>query len=370
MHQSKSSDVRVLRGDVTVLRIFDVAGGIDLVGVERVLSGRGPVARIRLSRVEPKAIAFDDPPVVTDILAPALDVLGQRVETQASARIHSFGVVSLSLVVTLPREMPWGEFERFAREAEREAAALPFWRASLDSLLSALSPAVSGATAVRMEEDYAVVTVRELQGVRATELTAAVDLVPLLTHDARPLSDAARRDVLRHAYSYYEDDLAVLTWDRALVVEPSPDDDLTDVLEVANAQLLELRYYDALLDDELPRIYGKAAAVRHNAWVLRGRYSRAANQMRALVAEVVQITEKVDNAIKVTDDVYLARLYGAALELFRVRFWTDAIDRKLALIRDTYTALYDEAVATRAEWLEVAILLLIVLETVLAFTRH
>jgi hypothetical protein len=370
MPNSAKPDVRVLQGDVTVLRIFDVASGIDLLGVERVLSGRAPVARIRLSRVEPKAIAFDDPPVVTDLLAPTLEIGGLRVETRASARIHSFGVVSLSLDVKLPGEAAWADFERFAREAEREVAALPFWRASLDTLLDALRPALDRPASVRMEEDYAVVTVRGLAGVRATELMRAVDLVPLLTHDSRPLSESARKDVLRHAYSYYEDDLAVLTWDRALVVEPSPDDDVTDVLEVANAQLLELRYYDALLDDELPRIYEQAARARHNAWVLRGRYSRAANQMRALVAEVVQITEKVDNAIKVTDDVYLARLYGAALELFRVRFWTDAIDRKLSLIRDTYTALYDEAVATRAEWLEVAILLLIVLETVLAFTRR
>ena len=36
-------------------------------------------------------------------------------------------------------------------------------------------------------------------------------------------------------------------------------------------------------------------------------------------------------------------------------------------MRDIYTALYDEAVATRAEWLEAAIVLLIVLEIVMAF---
>ncbi|MDB4948511.1 MAG: hypothetical protein JWM27_1160 [Gemmatimonadetes bacterium] len=370
MPATPRSDVQVREAEVTVLRIFDVADGIDLVGVERALTGRGTVARIRLSRVEPKAIAFGDPPVVTDLMAPALEIGGTRVATRASARIHSFGVVSLSVDLVLPAPMPWAAFERFAREAEREAAGLSFWRVSLDALLEQIRPAMDRPSAVRMEEDYAVVTVRALDGCRATDLPRAVDLVPLLTHETRALGEAARRDVLKHAYSYYEDDLAVLTWDRALVVEPSPDDDLTDILEVANAQLLELRYYDALLDAELPRIYTQAAHARHNAWVLRGRYSRAANQMRALVAEVVQITEKVDNAIKVTDDVYLARVYGAALELFRVRFWTDAIDRKLALIRDTYTALYDEAVATRAEWLEVAILLLIVLETVVAVVRH
>ena len=42
-----------------------------------------------------------------------------------------------------------------------------------------------------------------------------------------------------------------------------------------------------------------------------------------------------------TEDVYLAKVYEAALEHFRVRDWEAAVDRKLAIIRDTYTALYD-----------------------------
>ena len=37
------------------------------------------------------------------------------------------------------------------------------------------------------------------------------------------------------------------------------------VLEFANAQLLELRYYDAMLDAELPRMYDRIAALRRLA---------------------------------------------------------------------------------------------------------
>ena len=366
--ESVAPPLVVGRASTEVLRIFDVAGEIALERVEQILAGRGPVARIRLSRVEPKALAFGDPPVVTDLAGPALEVRGERVETRASARIYSFGVVSLSLEVVHPRAMPWDEFVGFAREAELAAAGLPFWRTALDRLLEALRPALDLPSRVRMEEDYAVVTVRETDpALPAAALMERVDLVPLLTHDPQRLSPAARADVLRHRHSYYESDLVVLTWDRAFVLEPSADDDVADVLEVANAQLLELRYYDALLDEELPRIYEQAADVRRRGAALLRRYARAANQMRALVAEITQITEKVDNALKVTEDVYLARIYSSALDLFRVRHWAASIDRKLSLIRDTYTALYDEAVATRAEVLELAIVMLIVLEIVLAF---
>lgn len=358
----------VVRASTEVLRIFDVAQEIDLAAVERLLVGRAPVARIRLERAQPKAIAFGDPPVVTDLLAPALEYHGARLETRASARLYGFGVLSLSLEVLLPRPMPWPEFEEFAREVERELVGLPYWRSQLGSLLDALRPALVLPAASHMEEDYSIVTVRELDPpLAASELAKRVDLAPLLTHERRPLSDPTRADILRHAHSYYTDDLVVLTWDRAFVLEPSPDDDIADVLEVANAQLLELRYYDAVLDDELPKMYQRAAEVRGTHAFSLGRYARAANQMRALVAEVTQITEKVDNALKVTEDVYLARVYTTALELFRIRHWTGSIDRKLSLMRDVYTALYDEAVATRAEWLETAIVLLIVFEIVMAF---
>jgi len=359
----------VRRASVEVLRIYDVAEAVDLDRVEQLLAGRGTVARIRLARVEPKAIAFGDPPVVTELVAPALDVAGRRCEARAAARIHAFGVISLSLEVLIPGEMEWGEFETFAREAEREAAGLRFWRERLDALVQAVRPAMDQPSTATVEEDYAIITLREVEPpLDGIPLAEAVDLVPLLTHEQKPLSEPARAEVLRYRHSYYRDDAVVLTWDRAVILEPAGDDDVADVLEVANAQLLELRVYDERLDREIPRIYDVAEGVqRRGVAFFQRRYSRAANDMRRLVAEVSEITEKVDNALKVTEDVYLARVYTSALELFRVPSLAASIDRKLALIRDTYTALYDQAVATRAEWMEAAIVLLIVLEVVMAF---
>jgi uncharacterized Rmd1/YagE family protein len=45
------------------------------------------------------------------------------------------------------------------------------------------------------------------------------------------------------------------------------------------------------------------------------------------------------------------------------------VDRKLAIIRDTYSALYDEASSSRSELLEILIVLLIVVEIALAIIR-
>jgi uncharacterized Rmd1/YagE family protein len=68
----------------------------------------------------------------------------------------------------------------------------------------------------------------------------------------------------------------------------------------------------------------------------------------------------------VTDDVYLARIYTAALEIFRGREWRAAIDRKLAIISETYVMLNAEAQAARSEALELLIVVLIFAEILLA----
>ena len=82
-----------------------------------------------------------------------------------------------------------------------------------------------------------------------------------MSGEDRPLSEGARRELLRQRFSYYTDDLVVLTWDRAFIHEPRGD---SDVMDVANARLLEMRYYDQLLQAELPwlEIWGGASLFR------------------------------------------------------------------------------------------------------------
>ncbi len=82
------------------------------------------------------------------------------------------------------------------------------------------------------------------------------------------------------------------------------------------------------------------------------------------------MTERVDNALKVTDDVYWNRLYSALLNVLRVDVWRDGVEHKLALIRETYSMLHAEADAERASALEWTVVLLILFEIVMALLRH
>ena len=359
----------VSAGSITALRLFDIANEIDLVRAQTLWSaGAREGARARLTATPPKAVSFGDPPLGLTLPPVVLSLGGLRVDAQVTARLYVFGVVTLAVRVAAD-DLGWDAYAALVNAVDAEIgpqASTTLWQMTLDQLRDAIRPALDRPMATLLEEDYLVATVHAFASpVAASALGAEIDLVPLLSGETRTLAEAARVDLLSRRFSYYTDDLVVLTWDRAFVYEPRRDTDVADVIEVANAQLLEMRYYDELLDDELPRMYDLVEETRRLSFAPR-RFAKLARRLYGLVAEVTELTEKVDNALQVTEDVYLARVYASALELFRVKLVSAAVDRKLAIIRDTYAALYDEAASVRAGLMEAAVVLLIVVEIVLA----
>jgi hypothetical protein len=121
----------------------------------------------------------------------------------------------------------------------------------------------------------------------------------------------------------------------------------------------------------MPALTARVAAMRGGPGALLGRrYAPLLADLQTLMSDALEVVERVENALKVTDDVYLARIYSAVLEVFRGRAWRAGIDRKVDLLRDTYTMLNAEAQAARAEALEIAIVVLIVVEIVLGLMRR
>lgn len=382
---ARPPDLLVRAGQVTALRLFDIAYAIDLRRAEALWAVRAARAGERrgLTATPPKAMSFGEPPLILSLPPVALDLEGGAVPAQVTARVYDFGVVSLAL--TLPvADLAWDGFVGLANGLQQAvgpgaatgmspgASPGALWRALLDAVRQPLAEAIDRPAATHLEEDYLLALVNRLdEPLSAEALQERVDLVPLLSGETRPLSPGARAELLRQRFSWYTDDLVALAWDRAFVYEPRHDTDVLDVLEMANAQLLEMRFYDELLDAELPRIYDLVEAARRAPTLLSGRrYARLARRLHGLVAEVTELTDHADNALQVTEDVYLARVYAAALALLRVPVVSAAVDRKLQTVRETYQALYDEASSTRAELLEIAIVLLIMLEIVLSLIRH
>jgi hypothetical protein len=364
-----SAHLVVSSGELTALRLVDIAYSIDLAHAERLWTERASTAfaRSQLSSTPQKAVSFVVAPLWLSLGEIDIPLTGGLVRGILSVRLHDFGVAALSLRLGTVNQ-PWSAYVRDVAAIDTQfgpAAQTTFWDDLLQRVHDIIGPALDRpAQGPRLDEEYLIATVHAFnEPMDAETLKERVDLTEVLSGETRPLSRASRKELLSRSFSYYADDLVVLNWDRAFIYEPRRDSDVADVLEVANAQLVELRYYDILLDDELPRMYDQVENARTAASLLASRrFAHLARRLYTLVAEVTELTERVDNAVRVTEDVYLARVYSAALSMFRVPDLSASVDRKLSIVRDTYAALYDEASSRRAELLEIAIVVLIMVE--------
>lgn len=363
-----------VQGEVILYRLYDVGYEIDLEQAFSRLAGNAP-ERARPVRGEAQAIQIANPPVTLALGNERIPIGADEIEAQLSARIFDFGVISLRARVVLPASQAWSSFVHFGTQVANSPEWRDLFRRVRTNLIERLGPAIRQPGDSPVIEDYVVFRIDRLADESGAKLCPDVlgegEIASLLLGESRPLAPAARRDLLSPRFSFYEDDLLVMTWSAALVVEPVPDDtDVQYVIEFANAQLLELRYYDSRLDDELPRMYDRIEEARHGFHLLGRRYSRLLSQLQTRVAEATELIERTENALKVTDDVFLARVYAAALEVFRSRTWRAGVDGKLAIVRDAYSMLNAESQARRAEVLEVVIVLLILIELVLALFRR
>jgi uncharacterized Rmd1/YagE family protein len=78
--------------------------------------------------------------------------------------------------------------------------------------------------------------------------------------------------------------------------------------------------------------------------------------------EVSEVIEKVNNLIKITDDVYYARVYAMALQVLRSTQWTESVNRRMEVIRENYRMLSDEVDVQHSNFLEWVIIILIAIE--------
>lgn len=370
-------------GAVVAYRLFDIGYAIDLERSAALLAGdRGDAAleRVRPRRQDARALQIKNPPLNIALGDAPVRVNGVTAQIAVSARLFDFGVCALQLELPLPADTEWEMFGAVARVIGADPAEAPEIGAlverTLRELRERIAPAVERPGLAPVSEDYVVFRVTTLRDADGAPVPAGALgdelLVPLLVGERRTLSAAARRDLLQHRFSYYADDLTILTWDDALVIEPEPSDrDVEYILEFANAQLLELRVYDALLDAELPSMYDRVAVARRRLRPMSTRrFGKVLADVQTLVADVTEVVERAENSLKVTEDVYLARIYDAALILFRASAWRHGIEQKLAIFRETYAMLNDEAQAARSELLEFLVLLVIVAELVLGLLRH
>jgi len=358
--------LRIKKGRIIIYRIYDVASEIDLSLIET-LAKEG-VRRLRLSRYPyMKALEFTNPPVSLELKGFQRKVLESDFNVSIIAKAYDFGVVSLAFNFPVS-SVTFQELEDISRVLDTDESIDAIAIEYLKNLIKTFQVAmVEPEIKEDVFEDYMIFYIEEFsEKITAHDFLSQYDPSRLLLYEKRPLSTYAKEETLRYRFSYYPDDLVVLHFDNALIIEPRGDYDMVDILEFANAQILELRYYDSVLDRQLQRIYDELSR-RGGVSIFKIReYERLARNLTETVTDLTEVTEKVNNALKVTEDVYYAKIYQTAMYLLRSQDWETSIREKLNILSNTYKMIYDEIATKRGHLLELGIFLLIVIEIILA----
>lgn len=368
-----ASTPRVLEGHILCYRMFDVGDGIDLDRAERILLDSPARRRVRLSREGAEALAFTAPPLDVGLGPRHVELprLGRTIAGELSCRFFDFAAVSALFDVPIPEGTPLGDLFPLCDELYDTPALEELARRELGPIVQRLRPAIEGSHVWRGVETYTVIFVERLEGnPTAEDVLATPGLAKLLLGEASPrrLAAAERDDVLKHAFSYFEDDLAIIDWNSAFVLEPSGSRDIPDILEFATSQLLEFRYFDDLLDQELNRIYDEVEEAGSRWWALFwSPYGKLARRLMRQIVDITEFTERVENSLKVVGDFYLARIYRSAVRRFRLSAWQESVDRKQEIAAQVYALLKGEIDNRRNTLLEATIVLLIVFEIAMAF---
>lgn len=356
----------ILKGKIVIYRLYDVSYEINLSLVEK--KAEEGARRLRLSRYPyMKALEFTDPPVSFVLPGFTKRLFGHDIEINVISKAYDFGVLSLAFFIPIPEGTPFAELEQVAKELDIDESidekAIVYITQLVHNLGSAI---VRPVLKNDYSEDYMVFMIEKLnKEMEAVELLEEYDPSRLLLYETRNVSRQTKEETLKHRFSYYPDDLVIVHLDNTFVLEPTGSSDILDLLEFANAQILELRYYDHVLDTEMARTFSELPKRKSVSIFKLRSYEKLAKRIMETVADLTEVTEKVDNALKVTEDVYYARIYRTAMELFRSRDWETSIKEKLQVVTNTYKMIYEEISTKRGHLLELWIIILIVIEIIL-----
>jgi hypothetical protein len=183
----------------------------------------------------------------------------------------------------------------------------------------------------------------------------------LLTQEEEPerLSKQEAEESTARYLSYYEDDLAVMDWDAALLIdEPRDFDEALYIMELANLQLAELEAYDRLLDDALERSYRDLGEqpLRSRTDTLR--------ELREIRIDLARFNDELSNITKFFGDWHLARIYEKISSRLHLAEWHRTIDGKLKTLDDLYQILKHDQNNRVMVWLEIAIVVLFIIDLV------
>ena len=356
------SDIR--SAQIYAFYLFDVAETVNLAAIPALIGGPTVAARLAPKSPTPAYVQYENPPLSFEgDLIGVSDIAGFRTRF----RFYDYGVISVAL--SRPFSGPWSQLVTLGQELIENDELGRLAEEQCRAVAARVAPALAGSRAELLSEDYLVFCVHELERpLTAVDVVKAhgEEIAAMLRGERQALSVQEKRTVLKHRISYLADDLVITTWNAALVYDTHAGAaSALEILEFANSQLLEFRYYDQLLDGQLASIYSELQHPRwYDKWI-GSRYRRAAEQVHSLFIDVNELTDRTENALKFIGDIYAVRLFGLVANRLGLETWKANVQAKLKTLDDIYGFTVEQSSISRGQFLELIVVLILVLELVL-----
>lgn len=336
-------------------RIYETGSEIDLDSLEQRLSESHTIARVRFSRVKTKSIIMEASPLLVKLDPSKVQTEFDHMPFEARAKIFDVGTISICLQYVNEAGDP-GTLEKLALQFAGQKGLDHIFAHYLTSIKEILKSYLNSiAVDPEFYEDYNLYW--------TSSPDANSDPVTVLMGEKAAFSPQIRNDILKNTLSYSEDDFAIISWDSAWLCDPEDPTDLMDLIEYANVQLLQLRFYDTRLTVQMEKMYDDLeSADRMPRFGRLRQYHSIMSQLMEVYAEITETIEKIQNLIKITEDIYYARVYASTLNMLRTGQWSDSVKRKIDVIHRNYTMLSNEVNIQYSNFLEWTIIILIALE--------
>lgn len=358
-----------LRGLFRILVLYDVAESFDLGKLRDLLGARGGSAGHAFPRRTPAYVRFEQPPIVE--IADSITV-SPGVTVACPVKYYSFGAIAIQ--VEVPFECDWNSLLQQGSRWMDAPDFEPLVRELARGRMEQIKPAINRPTNDWLQENYLVVEIHEIRNAEGKQLLAdelvashGAELVELIRGETAALATKSIEEALQSSLSYYPSDLVVVGSHGAVVYDGAEDGAaVTQILEYAKMQLLEFRYYDRFMSCVLADFYTSLERKR-NVLFSRWTLPRESRRFNVIRLDVMELTERIDNAIKFVSDIYYARVYRLAATRMGVQDYRGLVDEKLHTFGELYDSMVDRYNETRSFVLEVLIAILAVLDVIFLF---
>src|SRR5262245_488404 len=356
----------IVRGTCHAILAYDIAFSIDLDEAERRIKDVKQRETIKHKRRAPQYLQHQPPPLRVTQEVENLPIGSFRTSASMDVILYDFG--GASVVYNIPLTGPLSSLLDLSHDLYANQLLLDDSRRRVERLLEVIGAAVSRPSVSSIVEDYAIFQIDSLSpaaSIHEISNDHRQTVAQILRAETRELSEDEVGDVMSRRISFGVDDLTVVDWNSAIVIDPDAED-IIAILEFANVELMEMRNLDHRLDEALTLAY---ESLSKRPWP-RLPFGSGPVQLQRIAqwqVDAAILFEGVNNSLKLVGDQYLARLYRTAADRFHMAEWDTTIIRKLEALDGIYSKISDRITSRRMELLEWIIIALFILEIVMPF---